>query len=138
MWRTTVQQGISQTLKQSIFSNQNQIWESCILILYHSPTSSTMDQFTASITLHLQSNFIFLKKWMISVFLSGSLDGTIKLFESSSNKPLQVFDHNSYIFKVNWSPIRPAVFAAASGNFLCELNLFFRKWRSLYLWFSSQ
>jgi len=51
-----------------------------------------------------------------SGFLTASLDGTVKLFDTASIKPVLTFEQSSYVFKVEWSPSRPLVFATASGN----------------------
>jgi len=49
-------------------------------------------------------------------FLTASLDGTVKLFETSQTKPVLTLEQDGYVFKVDWSPSRPLVFATASGS----------------------
>ncbi|XP_058804119.1 cytoplasmic dynein 1 intermediate chain isoform X11 [Phymastichus coffea] len=51
------------------------------------------------------------------LFLSSSLDWTIKLWSLKENKPLYSFEHNSdYVYDVAWSPTHPAVFAAVDDS----------------------
>ncbi|XP_008206521.1 cytoplasmic dynein 1 intermediate chain isoform X24 [Nasonia vitripennis] len=51
------------------------------------------------------------------LFLSSSLDWTIKLWSLKENKPLYSFEHNSdYVYDVAWSPSHPAVFAAVDDS----------------------
>uniref|UniRef100_A0A0N5AP20 WD_REPEATS_REGION domain-containing protein n=1 Tax=Syphacia muris TaxID=451379 RepID=A0A0N5AP20_9BILA len=60
------------------------------------------------------------------LFLTCSLDWTIKLWSSKDPKPICVFEkHDDYVMDVAWSPTHPAVFASGdvSGNlFLWNLN----------------
>ena len=57
------------------------------------------------------------------LFLTCSSDGSIRLYDTLSNRPLNVFEPggfgaNEYLSAVEWSPFRPAVFAVAgiTGN----------------------
>uniref|UniRef100_A0ABD2X9S1 Cytoplasmic dynein 1 intermediate chain n=1 Tax=Trichogramma kaykai TaxID=54128 RepID=A0ABD2X9S1_9HYME len=51
------------------------------------------------------------------LFLSSSVDWTIKLWSMKENKPLYSFEHNSdYVYDVAWSPSHPAVFAAVDDS----------------------
>uniref|UniRef100_A0A2M3YYZ7 Putative cytoplasmic dynein intermediate chain n=1 Tax=Anopheles braziliensis TaxID=58242 RepID=A0A2M3YYZ7_9DIPT len=60
------------------------------------------------------------------LFLTSSIDWTIKLWSLKDNRPLYSFEDNSdYVMDVAWSPIHPALFAAvdASGRLdLWNLN----------------
>jgi dynein intermediate chain len=48
------------------------------------------------------------------LFLSSSVDWTVKLWSTKENKALHSFeDNNDYIFDVQWSPVHPALFATA-------------------------
>lgn len=48
------------------------------------------------------------------LFLSSSIDWTVKLWSTKENKPLHSFeDNNDYIYDVQWSPVHPALFATA-------------------------
>lgn len=47
------------------------------------------------------------------LFLTSSIDWTIKLWSLKENKPLQSFENNGdYVNDVDWSPTHPALFAA--------------------------
>lgn len=51
------------------------------------------------------------------LFLTSSIDWTIKLWSLKENKPLYSFEDNSdYVCDVAWSPIHPALFASVDGN----------------------
>ncbi|XP_055600618.1 cytoplasmic dynein 1 intermediate chain isoform X11 [Uranotaenia lowii] len=51
------------------------------------------------------------------LFLTSSIDWTIKLWSLKDNKPLYSFEDNSdYVMDVAWSPIHPALFAGVDGN----------------------
>ncbi|XP_011499476.1 PREDICTED: cytoplasmic dynein 1 intermediate chain-like isoform X4 [Ceratosolen solmsi marchali] len=51
------------------------------------------------------------------LFLSSSLDWTIKLWSLKESKPLYSFEHNSdCVYDVAWSPSHPAVFAAVDDS----------------------
>ncbi|XP_037028502.1 cytoplasmic dynein 1 intermediate chain isoform X5 [Bradysia coprophila] len=51
------------------------------------------------------------------LFLTSSIDWTIKLWSLKENKPLYSFEDNSdYVMDVAWSPIHPALFAGVDGN----------------------
>ncbi|XP_052899842.1 cytoplasmic dynein 1 intermediate chain isoform X4 [Anopheles moucheti] len=51
------------------------------------------------------------------LFLTSSIDWTIKLWSLKDNKPLYSFEDNSdYVMDVAWSPIHPALFAGVDGS----------------------
>ncbi|XP_033224824.1 cytoplasmic dynein 1 intermediate chain isoform X8 [Belonocnema kinseyi] len=51
------------------------------------------------------------------LFLTSSIDWTIKLWSLKENKPLYSFEHNGdYIYDVAWSPTHPALFAAVDDS----------------------
>jgi dynein intermediate chain, cytosolic len=51
------------------------------------------------------------------LFLTSSIDWTIKLWSLKENKPLYSFEDNSdYVMDVAWSPIHPALFAGVDGS----------------------
>ena len=51
-----------------------------------------------------------------NLFLTASTDGTIRLYSTLQPKPFQVLEPVSgYIFGVQWSPVRPLVFAATTA-----------------------
>lgn len=51
------------------------------------------------------------------LFLTSSIDWTIKLWSLKENKPLYSFEDNSdYVCDVAWSPIHPALFASVDGQ----------------------
>ncbi|XP_019893428.1 cytoplasmic dynein 1 intermediate chain isoform X14 [Musca domestica] len=51
------------------------------------------------------------------LFLTSSIDWTIKLWSLKDNKPLYSFEDNSdYVMDVAWSPVHPALFAAVDGS----------------------
>ncbi|XP_055713956.1 cytoplasmic dynein 1 intermediate chain isoform X8 [Phlebotomus papatasi] len=51
------------------------------------------------------------------LFLTSSMDWTIKLWSLKENKPLYSFEDNSdYVMDVAWSPINPALFASIDGD----------------------
>lgn len=51
------------------------------------------------------------------LFLTSSIDWTIKLWSLKGNKPLHSFDHNGdYVYDVAWSPTHPALFAAVDDS----------------------
>ena len=56
----------------------------------------------------------FLKR----LFLTGSSDGSVRLYDSSNQRPIMVFEpgYNEYITKVAWSPFRATVFIALSNQ----------------------
>nr|CAG4644687.1 EOG090X03UT [Leptodora kindtii] len=50
------------------------------------------------------------------LFLTSSVDWTVKLWSMKENKPLYSFEDNGdYVYDVAWSPIHPAVFATVDG-----------------------
>ena len=50
------------------------------------------------------------------LFLTSSVDWTLKLWSVKENKPLYSFEDNGdYVYDVAWSPIHPAVFATVDG-----------------------
>uniref|UniRef100_A0A6M2DIL6 Putative cytoplasmic dynein intermediate chain n=1 Tax=Xenopsylla cheopis TaxID=163159 RepID=A0A6M2DIL6_XENCH len=54
---------------------------------------------------------------MSHLFLTSSIDWTIKLWSLKDNKPLYSFEDNGdYVLDVSWSPIHPALFAAVDGS----------------------
>uniref|UniRef100_U5EWN8 Putative cytoplasmic dynein intermediate chain n=1 Tax=Corethrella appendiculata TaxID=1370023 RepID=U5EWN8_9DIPT len=51
------------------------------------------------------------------LFLTSSIDWTIKLWSLKDNKPLYSFEDNSdYVMDVAWSPVHPALFASVDGS----------------------
>ncbi|XP_055840972.1 cytoplasmic dynein 1 intermediate chain isoform X7 [Episyrphus balteatus] len=51
------------------------------------------------------------------LFLTSSIDWTIKLWSLKDTKPLYSFEDNSdYVMDVAWSPIHPALFASVDGS----------------------
>jgi len=51
------------------------------------------------------------------LFLTSSIDWTVKLWSLKENRPLYSFEDNGdYVYDVAWSPIHPALFAAVDGN----------------------
>lgn len=51
------------------------------------------------------------------LFLTSSIDWTIKLWSLKESKPLYSFEHNGdYIYDVAWSPTHPALFAAVDDS----------------------
>lgn len=51
------------------------------------------------------------------LFLTSSIDWTIKLWSLKGNRPLHSFDHNGdYVYDVAWSPTHPALFAAVDDS----------------------
>lgn len=51
------------------------------------------------------------------LFLTSSIDWTIKLWSLKESKPLYSFEDNGdYVYDVAWSPIHPALFASVDGN----------------------
>ncbi|XP_032308906.1 cytoplasmic dynein 1 intermediate chain isoform X11 [Drosophila ananassae] len=51
------------------------------------------------------------------LFLTSSIDWTIKLWSLKDTKPLHSFEDNSdYVMDVAWSPVHPALFAAVDGS----------------------
>ncbi|VEL34133.1 unnamed protein product, partial [Protopolystoma xenopodis] len=51
------------------------------------------------------------------LFLTSSLDWTIRLWSTREQRPLQCFDdYFEYVYDVQWSPVHPALFAAVDGS----------------------
>lgn len=51
------------------------------------------------------------------LFLTSSIDWTIKLWSVKDTKPIYSFEDNSdYVMDVAWSPINPALFASVDGS----------------------
>ncbi|XP_043519082.1 cytoplasmic dynein 1 intermediate chain-like isoform X33 [Frieseomelitta varia] len=51
------------------------------------------------------------------LFLTSSIDWTIKLWSFKESKPLYSFEHNGdYVYDVAWSPTHPALFAAVDDS----------------------
>ncbi|XP_017129883.1 cytoplasmic dynein 1 intermediate chain isoform X12 [Drosophila elegans] len=51
------------------------------------------------------------------LFLTSSIDWTVKLWSLKDTKPLYSFEDNSdYVMDVAWSPVHPALFAAVDGS----------------------
>lgn len=51
------------------------------------------------------------------LFLTSSIDWTVKLWSLKENRPLYSFEDNGdYVYDVAWSPIHPALFAAVDGT----------------------
>ncbi|CAH8493998.1 unnamed protein product [Dicrocoelium dendriticum] len=52
-----------------------------------------------------------------SLFLTASLDWTVRLWSTREYKPLHTFDdYFDYVYDVCWSPVHPAVFATVDGT----------------------
>ncbi|CAH8630846.1 unnamed protein product [Schistosoma curassoni] len=52
-----------------------------------------------------------------SLFLTASLDWTVRLWPTREHKPIHTFDdYSDYVYDVCWSPIHPAVFSAVDGT----------------------
>uniref|UniRef100_A0A095B0F2 Cytoplasmic dynein 1 intermediate chain 2 n=1 Tax=Schistosoma haematobium TaxID=6185 RepID=A0A095B0F2_SCHHA len=52
-----------------------------------------------------------------SLFLTASLDWTVRLWSTREHKPIHTFDdYSDYVYDVCWSPIHPAVFSAVDGT----------------------
>ena len=50
------------------------------------------------------------------LFLSSSIDWTVKLWSTKEKYPIHSFeDNNDYLYDVKWSPTHPALFATADG-----------------------
>ncbi|XP_071552663.1 cytoplasmic dynein 1 intermediate chain-like isoform X46 [Panulirus ornatus] len=51
------------------------------------------------------------------LFLTSSIDWTVKLWSVKETKPLYSFEDNGdYVYEVAWSPIHPALFTAVDGS----------------------
>lgn len=51
------------------------------------------------------------------LFLTSSMDWTLKLWSLKENKPLYSFeDSGDYVLDVAWSPVHPALFACVDGS----------------------
>lgn len=51
------------------------------------------------------------------LFLTSSIDWTVKLWSLKENRPLHSFETNGdYVYDVAWSPVHPALFAAVDGT----------------------
>lgn len=51
------------------------------------------------------------------LFLTSSIDWTVKLWSLKENRPLYSFEDNGdYVYDVAWSPVHPALFAAVDGT----------------------
>jgi len=51
------------------------------------------------------------------LFLTSSIDWTVKLWSLKENRPLHSFETNGdYVYDVAWSPTHPALFAAVDGT----------------------
>lgn len=51
------------------------------------------------------------------LFLTSSIDWTVKLWDSKESEPIHSFESNGdYIYDVKWSPTSPALFATADGD----------------------
>ncbi|XP_012271327.1 cytoplasmic dynein 1 intermediate chain isoform X2 [Orussus abietinus] len=51
------------------------------------------------------------------LFLTSSIDWTVKLWSLKETKPLYSFEHNGdYVYDVAWSPTHPALFATVDGS----------------------
>jgi len=51
------------------------------------------------------------------LFLTSSIDWTVKLWDSKESEPIHSFESNGdYIYDVKWSPVSPALFATADGD----------------------
>ncbi|CAH8613395.1 unnamed protein product [Schistosoma intercalatum] len=52
-----------------------------------------------------------------SLFLTASLDWTVRLWSTRERKPIHTFDdYSDYVYDVCWSPVHPAVFSAVDGT----------------------
>lgn len=51
------------------------------------------------------------------LFLTSSIDWTVKLWDSKESEPIHTFESNGdYIYDVKWSPNNPALFATVDGD----------------------
>lgn len=51
------------------------------------------------------------------LFLTSSIDWTVKLWDSKEPEPIHTFESNGdYVYDVKWSPNNPALFATADGD----------------------
>lgn len=51
------------------------------------------------------------------LFLTSSIDWTVKLWDTKESQPIHTFESNGdYIYDVKWSPNNPAMFATADGD----------------------
>ena len=79
-------------------------------------------QFRSPITLVYNSHKgpvynVSLSPFHRNLFLTGSTDSTIRIYNTLQFKPNQIIEPGmGYIFDVEWSPSRPLVFAAVTGN----------------------
>lgn len=56
------------------------------------------------------------------LFLTSSIDWTVKLWSLKENRPLHSFeDSGDYVYDVAWSPVHPALFATVDGTGSLEL-----------------
>eukprot|EP01084_Bolivina_argentea_P275697 470254_1 len=52
-----------------------------------------------------------------NLYLTSSFDWTVKLWHSSSTKPVALFNTmQDYVYDVKWSPTNPSIFAAGDGS----------------------
>ena len=60
---------------------------------------------------------VFLSARSRNLFLSAGTDGHVHLYSMLQAQPLTSLQlSHKYLFAVRWSPVRPLVFAAASGE----------------------
>lgn len=51
------------------------------------------------------------------LFITSSMDWTVKLWSTRDSRPLYSFEDNSgYVYDAAWSPLHPAMFAAVDGS----------------------
>jgi WD40 repeat protein len=52
------------------------------------------------------------------IFLTGSTDGQIRMYDVQDKKQIVTFEPSfgEYIMSIEWSPVRPAVFAAVTNS----------------------
>jgi len=51
------------------------------------------------------------------LYLTSSFDWTVKLWHSSSQRPISMFTNmQDYVYDVKWSPTNPSIFAAGDGS----------------------
>ena len=104
---------VSVSIRDSIFSLES------VLIHHKAPLTSISCRSSYSLrSLHSQED-VFIS----NLVLTSSFDWTIALWlPSITQKPLCVFSAGAmYVSDVQWNPVNPCLFAAASGNGVVQL-----------------